>query len=417
MSSNKFLQKHYEKIILALLLLLFSGLLYLQLSVIQESQGKKVDDIVNAGEPPADFEPRDYNTPEYEPKNIFDANSYAWSLYKAPAYLADSPAGKNVDLMIPIMMAPCPNSNCSKLIPISCFPEKDAVGQNSKCIYCGFSLEPRKRDVLDSQQDQVSVNEDENGNGIPDVWEHQYGIFAAAPEGGTAPVKDSDGDGFDDLAEFKAKTDPTKANSHPLYVTRLILADVPAAVSFGEFMSPKARKIYKNMRVQDIYRTSVSFAFIKESGSRERVFCRFSEKNPNPEIFFKGLSSSDDPNDYTTGFRLIEAKDGKVVIESLDKRVRFVCKKDEPIVTDYKMINLTCPGTVIDNAKIRLGDTFVLGTDSTGKEKYTAVSLEGEGQNTVLVIKNDAGAVFKIKIAAGLPSAADAEKEGGAAAE
>ena len=40
MASNTFVHKHYEKVILAVLLLLFSGLLYLQLSVVQKSQGK-----------------------------------------------------------------------------------------------------------------------------------------------------------------------------------------------------------------------------------------------------------------------------------------------------------------------------------------------------------------------------------------
>ena len=43
MASNTFVHKHYEKVILAVLLLLFSGLLYLQLSVVQKSQGKKVE--------------------------------------------------------------------------------------------------------------------------------------------------------------------------------------------------------------------------------------------------------------------------------------------------------------------------------------------------------------------------------------
>ena len=81
MASNTFVHKHYEKVILAVLLLLFSGLLYLQLSVVQKSQGKKVDDIVNAPEPPADFVKTDYNAKEFSREALFDKNNLARVFY------------------------------------------------------------------------------------------------------------------------------------------------------------------------------------------------------------------------------------------------------------------------------------------------------------------------------------------------
>ena len=79
MASNTFVHKHYEKVILAGLLLVFSGLLYLQLAVVKESQAKKVDDIVNAKEPPADFVKNDYSDAKYSKESFFDEKKLSWN--------------------------------------------------------------------------------------------------------------------------------------------------------------------------------------------------------------------------------------------------------------------------------------------------------------------------------------------------
>src|SRR5258705_519309 len=50
---------------------------------------------------------------------------------------------------------------------------------------------------------------DRNGNGMSDVWEMIYGAAALPPNG------DADGDGFSNLAESLAGTNPFDSNSYP----------------------------------------------------------------------------------------------------------------------------------------------------------------------------------------------------------
>lgn len=52
---------------------------------------------------------------------------------------------------------------------------------------------------------------DGNGNGLPDDWEQRHFNQTAVD-----PAADLDGDGFTNLAEFEAGTDPNQAASHPL---------------------------------------------------------------------------------------------------------------------------------------------------------------------------------------------------------
>ena len=69
---KKFLLAHYEKIILAVLLIVFTALLYYQLMFIQEAQNQKVTTTVNREQPPSDYEPVDFTTgPKYKMETIF----------------------------------------------------------------------------------------------------------------------------------------------------------------------------------------------------------------------------------------------------------------------------------------------------------------------------------------------------------
>jgi hypothetical protein len=54
--------------------------------------------------------------------------------------------------------------------------------------------------------------------GIDREWKTRYGLSLADPNLG---IVDSDGDGFLNLDEFLAKTDPTNAENHPPYITKL----------------------------------------------------------------------------------------------------------------------------------------------------------------------------------------------------
>ena len=59
---KKFFLAHYEKMILAVLLIIFTALLYYQLMFIQRAQDQKVKVWIDRVPPPSDYEPVDFSS-------------------------------------------------------------------------------------------------------------------------------------------------------------------------------------------------------------------------------------------------------------------------------------------------------------------------------------------------------------------
>lgn len=57
-----------------------------------------------------------------------------------------------------------------------------------------------------------SISGDSDGDMLPDTWETRYGLNPNDPSDAT---QDQDGDGYTNLQEYRAGTDPTLASSHP----------------------------------------------------------------------------------------------------------------------------------------------------------------------------------------------------------
>lgn len=68
------------------------------------------------------------------------------------------------------------------------------------------------------------TNRDTDDDGLADGWERAYGFDPLIPTGDDGPLADPDGDGFDNLAEHTAGTNPTDGNS------RFEIAEVIAQV-------------------------------------------------------------------------------------------------------------------------------------------------------------------------------------------
>lgn len=88
---------------------------------------------------------------------------------------------------------------CGKPIPAEC----------EVCPFCGM------------KQNVVKVEVDTDHDGLPNDWEKKFGLN---PDDPADAAKDADGDGFTNIEEYQAKTDPKDAESHPDYLEFLAIS-------------------------------------------------------------------------------------------------------------------------------------------------------------------------------------------------
>ena len=81
-----------------------------------------------------------------------------------------------------------------------------AVSEDGSKIIAGYS-DP---DIIRLYTGGVGIDSDSDG--MSDDWENQYGLIPKDPSDGN---KDVDGDGYTNLQEYQAGTDPTSASSYP----------------------------------------------------------------------------------------------------------------------------------------------------------------------------------------------------------
>lgn len=110
-----------------------------------------------------------------------------------------------------------------------------------QCPFCGEKQEEEKKVVLDA-----------DGDGMPDEWEKRYGLNSGDASDANA---DADGDGFTNLEEFQAKTDPTDKKDHPDYLDSLKVT-LPLKETYMPFIFTAANKIPAGWRCEFFFPNS-----------------------------------------------------------------------------------------------------------------------------------------------------------------
>ncbi len=101
------------------------------------------------------------------------------------------------------MYSPEPRIRCIKC-------ERPIPLQAVKCPYC----------LTEQPSDKPGINADSDHDGIPDEWEKRYKFNTLDPDDAK---NDPDHDGFTNLEEYRAGTDPTDPESHPAWLGKLVV--------------------------------------------------------------------------------------------------------------------------------------------------------------------------------------------------
>ena len=358
---KKFLLAHYEKIILAVLLIVFTAMLYYQLMFIQRAQNQKVKVTVNPTEKPSDYEPVDFSSDKkYKMETIFSE----WNEVEP----TEASATKT-QLMTPYPMAEC--VYCHALIPTNSYP---AIGEtrNGKCRACGKALAPRIK-----VEDDLAGKSDVNANGIPDDWEKEMNVDANY----VSAESDEDSDGFSLIQEFKAKTNPTDPLSHPKYITQVNVSAVSRTRFNGlELVSVDRTKpdkkdwqatfnVVRNGNKRSAFVQIGGSTFSSNNVSFSVIDIEMDEKTQEPIVYIQRVGKADE---------------------------RIVCRVKQPVYDPaprVRLLNNLYSRTITTS----VGAEFTLGTDKTGKEVYRVVSADPTSKEVVVESKAETPETFKLQ--------------------
>lgn len=377
---KKFLHAHYEKIILAALLIIFTASLYYSLMFIQKAQSQAVATKVKPVQKPSDYESIDFASgPKYKMETIFSE----WNKVEP-----DQVSATATQMMAPYPMAEC--VFCHALIPSNAYP---AIGEtkNGKCPACGKALAPRIKVEIDA----LGRN-DANSNSIPDDWEKEMHVSDEY----SSPESDEDSDGFSLQQEYKAKTNPTDPLSHPKYITEMY----SSAVSQKRFTGLELVSVDDTR--EDKKDWTATFNVVRND-KRRTEFVRinvgtFNHQDGRNNVAFTLLDIETDEKtqEYVAYIQRVGKQDE-----------RILCRIKQPVydpMPRVRLLNALYNRTITSS----VGSSFKLGTAKTGEEQYNIISADPVTKEIVVESVGETPETFKL-----LPAPKDASAAGTAAAQ
>lgn len=217
-----FLKKHYEKLILAIFLIVFVFLLIYLIDLSKSTHTITRQDLqIPTREP--NYRKNNFSHKKYQTNYIFSKNC-TWE-----KSTARSDKDKiYTDLLIPFECARCPFGN--KVIPRYYF--FGPLDHPRKCPLCGKAL-PRPVVISDdNKKDPTGLDRDNDG--IPTTDEIRLGLDPDNPDDA---LYDNDNDGFPNIYEYQKKKKIKSSRSHPPLPERLHL------VEFRETLLPFQLKL------------------------------------------------------------------------------------------------------------------------------------------------------------------------------
>lgn len=359
-----FFSKHYEKVLLGVLLLVFFVLLIYLLQITKDAKNISEQDL-RIKKPVADYEPVNFKDGRFIIASVFKPK-IEWKAYGTRMVDAE---GKQVsgiavdhvtDLLTPLKAASCPG--CGRFIPTYCFVA------NGRCPICGNSLTAPAKSFNDDA-DFGTRPSDTDGDGLPDIYEEKYSFLNAAYSGDAR--RDQDGDGFSNLYEYMCGTDLEDASSHPA-LTDLLYIESARPPQFGA-----------SLQSVDLNRDSITLLLASNGRTRElRV----------------GGMISIDRRSYTLE-EILDANSAKMKLNSNGEE--FVITTDQESC-DIPEITMTVMNLGTGRSiSIKEGTKIDIGNSASGRERWEVKAMDMN--KGVATLENQDGEEFELTTQAKIP--------------
>lgn len=192
--------------------------------------------------------------------------------------------------------------------PNLCTPERRLL-----CVACAKPIKwetklcPFCKGQQPAEQKIDIANADSDGDGLPDKWENDHGLN---PQDPSDAETDLDQDGFTNIEEFLAKTDPANPKSHPPYVSRMKLAGIDGTKLRLRVVDKMELPSTKDAAGKVVRHYQVVFVQVDEEGSEQTGAIRVEEG----ELV------------KNSGFRFVayHEKPRKQIAVGANKQVRFI---------------------------------------------------------------------------------------------
>ncbi len=345
------IKRHYEKVILLGVFLLVILAMLFAISAINETR-EISDDKLRLPRMRADYEKADPASERFQTEKRIQSSMLRWSA--PPARNAALCSNHYSDLVIFPGVAMCPF--CRKMIPAYYFDDKH-------CPECDKML-PKPERPKNGRFEKTEFDQD--ADGLPDEWESKFNINQALD--GHA-LLDDDGDGFSNLYEYTCNTKPNVPRDHPPLWHRVIFTNVhliQLPVSFKALTASGDDK--RNWKAQvEIERRGTKFWRLNNEvvvagrhyvvADMERVFT--ADGKEESSLTLKEKTTGENPE-------IITMKVGQPTFSSDQRAV---------------LEDITDPAFKVE---VRAGDTFTIGNDVIGREKYKVKSFDGEKKEVIL---------------------------------
>jgi len=358
-----FVKKYYEKIILAVFLLVFIVSLILLILALTKSQEIKEEDLKFPMKQP---EYKRINPDEFSIQKKFESEN-RWL-----KVVARTEGDKDfTDMLAPYQIARCPNPECQKLIPRSCFV------QGGSCPIC-------KTQLRSSGVAPKTAQYDSDADGIPDKDEIAAGLNPNDP---ADALKDLDNDGFSNLDEYRAKTKINDPKSHPPFAKRLYFDSVKRNKLPMVLTKVTAHGDDKNtwsIQVEQMADGKSKTKYYKINSSIILNDRKYEVKDITSETVEERVGSKDirKRNVYT----VVLQEDGDEPIKAKEKEDAWENNERVKIIDAFTE----------KEYNVAANESFSVGDEKTGEEKYTVKNVDGS-KKTVIIKKSDNGAEYEIK--------------------